>query len=128
MTASSQHVHSCALSPQPGPARHQLLELLEHADWPGDVDAVVLAVHEALINSLRHAGGATSASAGLAGRELIVEVCDAGPGFDVEGHAGDRPDAFAEQGRGLWLISQIAASWELHRDNEETCLILRFRP
>lgn len=127
MNASTQ-TQSCQLSPQPGSARRQLHSLLESAHWPGDVDAVVLAVHEALMNSLRHAGGATWASADLAGRLLTVQVCDGGPGFDVDGHARRPPDALAEQGRGLWLISQIAVSWELQRDGDVTCLTLHFQP
>lgn len=102
--------------------------MLEEAEWPGDVDAVVLAVHEALMNSCRHAGGVTSASAGLDGPELLVEIRDAGRGFDVDRHAAQPPDAMAERGRGLWLISQIAHSWAVRRHDGETSFCLRFQP
>lgn len=116
-----------ALSPDPGPARRELQTLLEDSNWPGDVDAVVLAVHEAMINAERHGGGATSATAEVMGSSLTIEVRDEGPGFDVESRAQDRPDAFAERGRGLWLISQITQSWDVRRRGRETCLRLRFQ-
>jgi anti-sigma regulatory factor (Ser/Thr protein kinase) len=89
---------------------------------------VVLAVHEALMNSQRHAGGATAAMVGLDGPAVVVEVRDEGPGFDVARHAEAAPDPMAERGRGLWLISQLANSWEVLRFDDETCLRLRFDP
>ena len=49
--------------------------MLEAAEWPGDVDGIVLAVHEALTNAQRHAGGATSATAAVQdSSSLLVEV------------------------------------------------------
>ncbi len=115
-----------ALSPIPARARHELHVLLRSAGWPGDCDSVVLAVHEALINSLRHAGGATSASAGVSGSAVVVEICDAGPGFDIDRHAHRPPEPLAESGRGLWLISQLAAHWEVQRHGGQICLRLEF--
>ncbi|MCA1690866.1 MAG: ATP-binding protein [Acidimicrobiales bacterium] len=116
-----------ALPPDPGPARRELQALLEESHWPGDVDAVVLAVHEAMINAERHGGGATSATAEVTGSSITVEVRDQGPGFDLKSQAQQRPDALAERGRGLWLISQIAQSWDVRRRGRETCLRLRFQ-
>ena len=127
MNAPSTH-RSRALPPIPNQARRELRSLLVEADWPGDVESVVLAVHEALINSQRHAGGAVSARVSLHGQDVVVEVCDAGPGFDVSDHASRPPEVMAERGRGLWLISQIAESFDVRRDDDETCLSLRFRP
>ena len=122
-------VQTRALSPVPAQARRELQSLLKAADWPGDVDEVVLAVHEALINAQRHAGGATSATAAVQDSSaLLVEVRDEGPGFDVNEHAGQPPDPLAERGRGLWLITQIAAAWEVRRSGPETCFRLRFCP
>ncbi len=117
-----------ALPPSPSAARRELQSLLESARWPGDVEGVVLAVHEALMNSQRHAGGATSATVGLDGPAVVVEVRDSGPGFDVDRHARVPPDPMAERGRGLWLISQLADSWDVRRVEHETCLRLRFDP
>jgi anti-sigma regulatory factor (Ser/Thr protein kinase) len=119
--------HTYDLSAQPARARQELQSLLESAGWRGDVEAVVLAVHEAIMNSMRHAGGATSATAGLAGADLVVEVRDGGPGFDVDEHSRRAPDPLAECGRGLWLITQIAASWKVERRDGETCLRLCFQ-
>ncbi len=121
---------SLPLSPEPGRARHQLRRLLRNWGWPGEVDAVVLAVHEAIANSNRHAGGATGASveSGRDGRTLVVEVRDSGPGFSFNHYAGRPPDPLAEKGRGLWLISQIAESYAVQRADGETRLRMRFRP
>ena len=102
--------------------------MLEAAHWRGDVDSVLLAVHEALMNSHRHAGGAVSAEVCFQGQELVVEVRDRGPGFDVDRHASHPPEIMAERGRGLWLISQLADSWDVRRDRGQTCLSLRFSP
>ncbi len=112
----------------PGAARRELQSILEGADWPGDVESVLLAVHEALINSQRHAGGAVSARVCLDGKDVIVEVRDHGPGFDIAGHARRPPEVMAERGRGLWLISQIADSWDVREEDGQTCFSLRFRP
>lgn len=117
-----------ALSPSPVRARHELQALLQSAAWDGDVDAVVLAVHEALSNSHRHGGGVRAASVKLDGEQVVVEVRDGGPPFDARRHTHRPPDPYAERGRGLWLISQIAQSWEVHRQRGENRLQLRFRP
>lgn len=117
-----------ALSPSPGRARHELQRLLESASWTGDVDAVILAVHEALANSQRHGGGVTGAFVQLQGEQVVVEVCDGGPPFDARHHTRRPPDPFAERGRGLWLISQIAHEWDIRRQRGENRLQLRFRP
>ena len=122
-------VQTCALSPVPSQARRELASLLESSAWSGDIDSVVLAVHEALINAHRHAGGATSATAVVQDSSvLVVEVRDRGPGFDVDEYTSQPPDPLAERGRGLWLISQIAAAWDVRHLGRETCLRLRFQP
>jgi anti-sigma regulatory factor (Ser/Thr protein kinase) len=117
-----------ALSPVPAHARHQLRRLLASAAWRGDVDAVVLAVHEALTNAHRHAGGVTWASACLQNDELLVEVCDAGPSFDPSRHTRRPPDLYAERGRGLWLISRVAEGMEVERQHGHNHVRLRFAP
>jgi len=122
----SDLVRPQALPPTPTQARRELQSLLRRAKWDGDVDSVVLAVHEALMNSLRHAGGATSACAEVRGAAVVVEICDSGPGFDINRHASQPPDPLAESGRGLWLICQIADSWGVEHSNGETCLRLEF--
>ncbi len=120
--------HTRTLPPLPAPARRELQAHLEAAEWPGDVESVVLAVHEALINAHDHAGGATCARVGLDGSDVLVEVHDEGPGFDVARHLSHPPDTLAERGRGLWLIGQLADSWDVRRHQGQTCFSLRFRP
>ena len=69
------------LSPQPAAARHQVGRLLADAGWAGDPDTVILAVHEALVNSQRHAGGVTGATVAIDGSAVVVEVRDRGRGL-----------------------------------------------
>lgn len=114
-----------ALSPQPGAARRQVGQLLGDAKWPGDVDAVVLALHEALVNSQRHGGGVSQATASLDGDALVIEVRDKGRGFAVPA-SPDVPDPRSETGRGLFLIRRLATAADVRRTGDETCLLLRF--
>ena len=113
------------LSPQPAEARRQLLRLLASAHWRGDADAVILALHEAMVNAVRHAGGVTCATAAVDDHTVIVEVRDRGRGFGVP-DSPDMPDASAEAGRGLFLIRQLAASADVTRSDGEVRLLLRF--
>ena len=114
-----------ALSNHPAAARRQLTRMLDDAGWNGDTDAVLLAVHEAMVNAQRHAGGVTRATAGLDGRAVVVQVADKGKGFRLP-ESPDMPDAAAETGRGLYLIRRLAADAQVVRSNGEVRLVLRF--
>ena len=114
------------LSLQPATARQELTRLLGDADWSGDVDGVVLAVHEAMVNANRHGGGATSASAGFDGPDLVVEVSNRGRGFHVPEFPGVA-DVTAERGRGLFLIRHLAHEARVVRAGSDVHLVLTFR-
>jgi anti-sigma regulatory factor (Ser/Thr protein kinase) len=114
-----------SLSSQPTVARRQVGKLLDDADWCGDVDSVVLAVHEALVNADRHAGGVSQATAALDGDAVVIEVRDRGRGFVVP-ESPAMPDPAAETGRGLFLIRRLASEAGVTRTGGETCLLLRF--
>ncbi len=62
------------LPPQPAAARRELARILDDNDWPGDPDGAILAVHEAMVNSQRHGGGVTRATAGFQGPSLVVQI------------------------------------------------------
>ncbi|MDP8937677.1 MAG: ATP-binding protein [Actinomycetota bacterium] len=113
------------LSLRPARARQQLEDLLADGRWPGDVDSVVLAMHEALVNAQRHAGGAIAVDAVLDGSTLILEIYDRGPGFDLPPEP-EAPEPLAERGRGLWLMCRISTRCEVRRQGDETCVHLRF--
>lgn len=114
-----------SLSLRPARARQQLEELLADRGWAGDVEGVVLAVHEALVNAQRHAGGAVAVEVLLDGSALVVEIFDRGPGFELPSPPV-APDPLAERGRGLWLMSRLCSRCEVRRDGDETCVHLRF--
>ena len=113
------------LSTQPATARRQLGRLLSDARWDGDRDAVVLAVHEAMVNAQRHGGGVTRASASIDGEAVVVEVADRGEGFGVPA-SPSVPDTGAETGRGLFLIRRLTADTKLVQSDGGICLVLRF--
>ena len=116
---------SVELSPQPAVARQELTRFLADRSWTGDVDAVVLAVHEAMVNSQRHAGGVTRVCAGVENGDVVVEVSDRGRGFGVP-DASDVPDTALERGRGLFLIHRLADDARVERSGRNNCLRLRF--
>lgn len=116
------------LSLRPAAARRQLEAFLRDEGWPGDADAIILALHEALVNAGRHGGGALRAEAvmSLDGSELTIGVCDQGGGFDAGPFVRRSPNPMAERGRGLWLISRLATTYEVRRTEGGTEVIMRF--
>jgi len=116
------------LSQQPAIARRQLTTKLQAADWPREsVDGVLLAVHEALVNAQRHAGGVGRANAGFDGHTLVVEVWDRGDGFLIP-RSPSAPTGLAEHGRGLYLMCRLATDVVLFRRADEVCLRMKFDP
>jgi serine/threonine-protein kinase RsbW len=122
---TSSLIRPVELPLQPTAARRALARLLGDAHWQGDADAAVLAVHEAMANAQRHAGGVAHAAARFDGQALVVEVADRGPGFRVPAPTGV-PDVDAERGRGLFLIQQLADDVRVVRAGSDVCLRLRF--
>ncbi len=118
-------VQTFALSLRPARARREVESLLRRHAWTGS-DEVVLALHEALVNAQRHAGGAVRAEACIDGTSLVLQVWDRGPGFDLDPYVHRPPDPMAERGRGLWLISQLASAVELRYHGDGVALIMRF--
>lgn len=114
------------LSTQPAAARRELSHLLADASWEGDVDGVLLAVHEAMVNAQRHGGGVTSATAGFEGGDLLVEVSDRGRGFHIP-ESPDVADVTAERGRGLFLIRHLTTDAEVVHDGADVRLVLTFQ-
>ncbi len=115
----------------PKAAREALEVFLADSRWCRETDLVVLAVHEALINADRHGGGVSQIHASVEGGALVIVVCDRGAGFEMPTGIGaptTAADPFAENGRGVWLIRQIASDAETRRDGADFCLRMRFDP
>ncbi len=113
------------LSLQPGTARRELAGLLADVGWAGDVDGVVLAVHEAMVNAHRHGGRLTGATACFDEAALIVVITDRGHGFEVPS-SPELADLAAERGRGLFLIRQLTSDARVVREGRDVHLILTF--
>ena len=125
MMASSSVTRPVELSRQPAVARRELARVLAEERWDGDVDGVILAVHEAMVNAQRHGGGVTGASVCVDGDTVSVEVADKGRGFQIPETASGA-DVTAERGRGLFLIHHLATEATVRRNGTEVCLTLRF--
>ena len=113
------------LSQHPAVARRELTAILSDEGWDGNVDGVLLAVHEAMVNAQRHGGGVTHAGAGFHGRSLVVEITDRGRGFQIPESPGI-PEVTAERGRGLFLIRHLTSDAHLVRDGADVRLVLTF--
>ncbi len=126
--STSAPARPISLSLRPAAARRQLEAFLRDERWRGDIDAIVLALHEALVNAGRHGGGVRRAHAAISpdGSELTIAVCDRGGGFDPGPFVRRSPNPMAERGRGLWLISRLATAYEVRRTEVGNEVVMRF--
>jgi anti-sigma regulatory factor (Ser/Thr protein kinase) len=70
-------------------------------------DDLALALAEIVANAQEHGRKPVTVRAWLDGR-LIIEVTDAGPGFDAEALVPDSPPTHrGQRGRGLWIARQL---------------------
>ena len=83
-----------------------LREVGRMAGDEADLDACQLIFAELIGNSARHAPGPLSIAL-EAGSDLVLHFIDEGPGFDYDPKLP--VDIWAESGRGLFLISRLAA-------------------
>jgi anti-sigma regulatory factor (Ser/Thr protein kinase) len=106
--------------------RHRVAQVARDAGYPSSrVDDVVLAVSEAVTNSIRHGGGSGTARFWTADGSLICEVRDTGRITDpLAGRL--RPAADQLQGRGLWLIQQVCDLVQVRCDLEGQVVRFRF--
>jgi anti-sigma regulatory factor (Ser/Thr protein kinase) len=94
-------------------ARHLLHDWLRHVPVePDAIDALLLATSELTSNAVRHASGAPGSihiDAWAEEDAIVVEVTDDGGSITWTEHdRNDVPDPEAEQGRGLFLVHELA--------------------
>jgi anti-sigma regulatory factor (Ser/Thr protein kinase) len=78
-----------------------------HRGWSVDVYAARIIFTELVTNVMRHACGPIGIVLECDGRHLALKIRDRGPGFEF---APSLPaDILSEGGRGLFLISKVAA-------------------
>jgi serine/threonine-protein kinase RsbW len=87
---------------------------------------ILLALAEACSNAVNHAIPADSyeVAVEIDDEKCLIEVTDAGGGFDLAAVPGDMP-ALSEAGRGLHIIRALADQFDL-RPNEPTGTLIRF--
>jgi anti-sigma regulatory factor (Ser/Thr protein kinase) len=114
-------------------ARHAVAGLKPYLN-PGVADNAELLVSELVTNSVRHAGLPDEAAIELCVRAsaevLMVEVADAGQGFDHPSMS--RPRAVAgvaePSGWGLFLVDRISDRWGAVQSNGETRVWFELSP
>ena len=101
-------------------ARQRVRDFLHEQVADGDaIEAVVLAIEEAMTNAVRHSGAHDDLDVLLyfEGDDLVAEIKDRGSGFDLTSFDPHRlPDLMEPSGRGLYLIAQLMDELELRCD------------
>jgi anti-sigma regulatory factor (Ser/Thr protein kinase) len=101
-------------------ARHRIRDYLDgHGVDGNQIDAVVLAIEEAMTNAVRHSGTQEDLEVALhfADGDLVAQVKDRGRGFDVGAFdATLEPDLLSTCGRGLFLIARLMDDLQLRVD------------
>ena len=101
-------------------ARQRVRDFLhEHVADGEAIEAVVLAIEEAMTNAVRHSGAGDDLDVLLyfEGDDLVAEIKDRGDGFDLTSFDPHRvPDPLAPSGRGLYLIAQLMDELDLRCD------------
>jgi anti-sigma regulatory factor (Ser/Thr protein kinase) len=114
-------------------ARHAVAGLAPYLD-PGVAENAELLVSELVTNSVRHAGLPEEASIEFSVRAssevLMVEVADAGAGFDHVSPPRPRVVAGVAEasGWGLFLVDRIADRWGAVQMDGETRVWFELRP
>ena len=86
-------------------ARHEFVAVLHRLLPNADLAAAELTVSELLANVQRHAPGPARLTLHNAHGRLILSVADHAPAFESPGGI---PDPLSLDGRGLFLVSQLA--------------------
>jgi PAS domain S-box-containing protein len=95
-----------------GAARRELTGALCTHGYPPDVVGAAEAIAgELLGNVQRYARGRADVILDLTADSPVVHVVDAGPGFAYNKRA--RADAFAESGRGLYIVGELAREFSV---------------
>lgn len=103
-------------------ARHAVRAFCQANALPQLADDAELLCSELVTNALQHSGGRIRLIAESAGGSLRVTVGDDGPGsVPVLRDADDQ----AESGRGIALVSQIAARWGTTRHGSDKSVWFR---
>jgi signal transduction histidine kinase len=80
---------------------------------PDDLAMCGVIFAELIGNAVRHAPGPLSVSLEFRGEDAVLHVIDRGPGFTFEPSLPQ--DIWAESGRGLYLVSQLARAVDVER-------------
>lgn len=97
-------------------ARHQVGALL-HAAGFTEIDEVLLLLSELVSNAVRHSdsarlpGGEVTVAVSTTDDLIHVDVIDAGSPTPLPLESPAHVDELSENGRGLWLVSELSASW-----------------
>ena len=119
------------LGPDPADAeelRSAICTMAERGGFEGRVDDLALAVAEVVANAREHGRPPVVVTARLEGR-LVVEVQDAGGGFDQDALMPDSPPSHGgHRGRGLWIARQLVDVFHVRSGPQGTVARLELSP
>ena len=102
--------YSVALGTDPAEiarVRADVGELAVSNGFPDRASDLVLALDEVIANAQEHGAAPIGVEAWVDGR-IVVEVSDAGNGFDrAEVWSAHPPTPYGQRGRGLWITRQL---------------------
>lgn len=108
--------------------RRAVCEMAARGGFGERVGDLALALAEIVANAREHGLPPVAVSARLEGR-LVVEVHDAGAGFDAEVLIPDRPPNHGgHRGRGLWIARQLVDIFRVTSGPEGTTVRLELTP
>ena len=77
-------------------------------------ESAELLVSELVANAIRHSGTSVALHLRFDGKRLVIEVSDCGPGNPRP----RLPSPDSEDGRGLYLVDQLAQDWGVRDERE----------
>jgi len=111
--------------PDLGRLRRRVMSCAAEAGLRGlRLQGFVMAVNEIITNAVVHGGGLGRLRLWLAGRQLVCEVSDAGPGIPDGRLPPGRPPVEATSGRGLWLTGTLCDAVSLETGRHGTTVRL----
>ncbi len=111
-----------------GEVRGAVRALADGSGFPERANDVMLALDELLANAQEHGAPPIEVNAWSDGR-LVIEVTDAGSGFDFQEVLGAYPPAVnLTRGRGLWIVRQLSDTLHVTCDERGTRARMELTP
>ncbi len=128
---NEQHPYRVRIGTDPaeiGSVRSAIRALAVRSGFEDRANDLVLALDELLANAQEHGGSPVDVAAWSDGR-LVVDVRDAGEGFDARAVWRSHPPArYRTRGRGLWIVRQLCDNVTIASEGDSTHVRIELSP